>query len=311
MDSSEKPSALVISLTEEDPSHTIRMMLGVENLPEAVILDEDIHAYPLRIDTKYYTAEIQLCSLKSKTIGNKKFSDGVGATVIKFDSEKEKSLEEVSSWLPFIKEMSPEVQILLCEKCLEESEKGISKLEVQRWCVENHFELVELNPDNEEEEEEDLPGLAVTTGIKRVLQAFESHLWPNMQMKDERNRVNASLAAYLNGSAVQENNDPVVELAENLQETHISSMMNRIDQLLGAEEGADEHENLEMAPEMEFANLLTRLNEVKEQAASLPSDQRKMCAEQVVKAFWNAIGGEEDEILDDVMRQCNELIDSD
>jgi len=51
--------------------------------------------------------------------------------------------------------------------------------------VENRFELVELNPDDDSEDEEDmaLPGLAVTTGIKRVMQALKSHLWPNMQMK--------------------------------------------------------------------------------------------------------------------------------
>jgi len=38
-------------------------------------------------------------------------------------------MQEVESWLPFIKEMAPEVQILLCEKCLEQSVKGSSRMD--------------------------------------------------------------------------------------------------------------------------------------------------------------------------------------
>jgi alpha- and gamma-adaptin-binding protein p34 len=61
------------------------------------------------------------------------------------------------------------------------------QLLVQRWCVEHGFELVELNPETESDEEEEmaLPGLAPTTGIQRVMQALQSHLWPNMQMKGQ------------------------------------------------------------------------------------------------------------------------------
>jgi hypothetical protein len=114
------------------------------------------------------------------------------------------SMHEVESWLPFLKELSPEVQILLCDRCADQSPiPGHSRMDgiiaklipvlcsaktcnsVQRWCVENGFELVELNPEIESDEEEEmaLPGLAPTTGIKRVMQALQSHLWPNMQMK--------------------------------------------------------------------------------------------------------------------------------
>lgn len=63
-------------------------MLGVDELPEAIVLDTDILAYPLHLDTKYYSADIQLCTMKSKTIGCQDFAEGVGAAVIKFDSDK-------------------------------------------------------------------------------------------------------------------------------------------------------------------------------------------------------------------------------
>jgi hypothetical protein len=62
-------------------------MLGVDELPEAIVLDSEIHAYPLLLDTKYYTAYIHLCTMKSQTIGSQDFAESVGAAVIKFDSD--------------------------------------------------------------------------------------------------------------------------------------------------------------------------------------------------------------------------------
>jgi hypothetical protein len=50
--------------------------------------------------------------------------------------------------------------------------------------VEHKFELVELDPEpSSDQEDEDLPGLAITTGVRRIVQALHAHLWPNMTMK--------------------------------------------------------------------------------------------------------------------------------
>lgn len=59
---------------------------------------------------------------------------------------------------------------------------SVNYVSVQEWCVEQRFELVELNPelDPEWEEEQDF---IETTGIKRVVQAMHAHLWPNLHMK--------------------------------------------------------------------------------------------------------------------------------
>lgn len=59
---------------------------------------------------------------------------------------------------------------------------SVNYVSVQEWCVEQGFELVELNPelDPEWEEEQDF---IETTGIKRVVQAMHAHLWPNLHMK--------------------------------------------------------------------------------------------------------------------------------
>ncbi|KAF4530762.1 hypothetical protein B566_EDAN007984 [Ephemera danica] len=181
------PSAVIISVASKEPDEIIKSIIGSESVPDPTIIEEDIAAYPWHIDTKYYTADIHLCSLAKKTIGSKEFAECVGATIINFDSGKSDCLETVESWLPFVKEFSPEVQILLCEQCPETTNLGVSRVNVQRWCVENKFELVELNPEtssDDEEEDETMPGLAVTTGVHRIVQALHAHLWPNMIMKD-------------------------------------------------------------------------------------------------------------------------------
>lgn len=48
----------------------------------------------------------------------------------------------------------------------------------------------------------------------------------------------------------------------------------------------------------DFGELFSQLMVMKEQAASLPSDQRRAAAEQLVTAFWKAMGGESSEIED-------------
>ncbi|KAB0374757.1 hypothetical protein FD755_013249, partial [Muntiacus reevesi] len=45
-----------------------------------------------------------------------------------------------------------------------------------------------------------------------------------------------------------------------------------------------------------FERLFSKLKEMKDKAATLPHEQRKMHAEKVAKAFWMAIGGDRDEI---------------
>lgn len=46
----------------------------------------------------------------------------------------------------------------------------------------------------------------------------------------------------------------------------------------------------------EFSALFSQFNSIKESIHSLSRDQRLDCAEQVLNKFWNAIGGDEDEL---------------
>lgn len=46
----------------------------------------------------------------------------------------------------------------------------------------------------------------------------------------------------------------------------------------------------------DFGELFSNLRSMKEHADSMPSSQRKLAAEQLVTAFWKAIGGDPSEI---------------
>jgi hypothetical protein len=53
----------------------------------------------------------------------------------------------------------------------------------ETWCIENGFELVELNPQEDEPDPEVEDIFLESTGVKRILQALHAHMWPNLIMK--------------------------------------------------------------------------------------------------------------------------------
>jgi len=66
----------------------ISVILGVDELPEPTKFEDGIIAYPWHIDTKYYTADVNLCSVEKKTLGSEQFAMSVEAVVMHFDSNK-------------------------------------------------------------------------------------------------------------------------------------------------------------------------------------------------------------------------------
>ena len=60
----------------------------MEQLPASVRVLEDVHSYPWHIDTKYYTADVLLCTTNDRTIGDESFAETVQAFVVMFDSKQ-------------------------------------------------------------------------------------------------------------------------------------------------------------------------------------------------------------------------------
>ncbi|XP_054859007.1 alpha- and gamma-adaptin-binding protein p34 isoform X2 [Eublepharis macularius] len=214
-------------------------------------------------------------------------------------------LDSVSTWLPLVEEWLPEVMILVCDRV---SETGVSRQKAQEWCIKHSFELVELNPEEVPDEDDDFPE---STGVKRIIQALNANVWSNVVMKNDMNQgfgFLTALAGATHSIASEKNEasepDPLpVESAESSEhrggeaadadgwpvDTVADPMLDLdIQELASLTTGEGDLEN--------FERLFSKLKEMKEKAATLPREQRKLHAEKVAKAFWMAIGGDRDEI---------------
>ncbi|XP_006811222.1 alpha- and gamma-adaptin-binding protein p34-like [Saccoglossus kowalevskii] len=160
-----------------DPRNLIKDILGLSSLPSYQTRIENIEAYPWTISNKYYTADVELCYPPRKTLGNEEFADSVQAVVIAFEN-KQGSFDEVKTWLPFVEAWNPEVRILACHQF---QDQGISRHDILLWCIDNEFELVELNTEREEDDDDEEYDIC---GLKRIISALHAHTWPNLVMKD-------------------------------------------------------------------------------------------------------------------------------
>lgn len=251
------PCIAVVSCSKaKTPNSIIELFIEHTNVNETT--KENITTYSWDINTKYYTAKVDICPIKTDETLNDEFNESVEAVIVYFDSNIETGLEDVKMWNRLLEDCEPYVKLLISDIC--NSETKIPKSQAVEWCIKNGFELIELNPEetNEELSEDDI--IKETRGIERILEALQSHLWSNLIMKSKEN----------------ENNQ------QEKQSTSMDAMLNGI---------FDDDQS-------EFTDLFQQLHMMRESVQSMPVRERRQCAEQVVTAFWRAIGGDEDEIAD-------------
>ncbi|XP_004088341.1 alpha- and gamma-adaptin-binding protein p34 isoform X2 [Nomascus leucogenys] len=196
--------------------------------------------------------------------------------------------------------------ILVCDRV---SEDGVNRQKAQEWCIKHGFELVELSPEELPEEDDDFPE---STGVKRIVQALNANVWSNVVMKNDRNQGFSFLNSLTGtnhsiGSAdpchPEQPHLPEADRTESLSDhqggasnttdAQVDSIVDPmldldIQELASLTTGGGDVEN--------FERLFSKLKEMKDKAATLPHEQRKVHAEKVAKAFWMAIGGDRDEI---------------
>ncbi|KAL2300683.1 hypothetical protein Nmel_013568 [Mimus melanotis] len=197
--------------------------------------------------------------------------------------------------------------ILVCDRV---SENGVNRQKAQEWCIKHGFELVELSPEELPDEDDDFPE---STGVKRIVQALNANVWSNVVMKGDRTQgfgLLSTLAGANRSRGCEEtletevNNNsrnswfllcsgpPCIHggVAGTSPPSCISDPMLEMDiqELASLTTRDGDLEN--------FERLFSKLKEMKDKAATLPHEQRKLHAEKVAKAFWMAIGGDRDEI---------------
>lgn len=240
------PSIVVVSSSSTKPKSLIRLITG--NNTDDELEENDCISKKWKIDTKYYNAEVNFIGITETYTRTEEFNDNVEALIIHMDSNKSTGLEDLKKWDSLENDCNPEVKLLVSNYFAVESK--ITQNKATEWCLKRGYELIELYP-NKTTSEKTEEIIAEKTGVDRIVEALQAHVWPNLIMKGEN-----------------------------------TTTRNAKDELV-ADDGIDE-----------FADLFQQLHTMKDSIQSMPMQQRRQCAEQMVTAFWRAIGGEEDEIAD-------------
>ncbi|XP_026878163.2 alpha- and gamma-adaptin-binding protein p34 isoform X1 [Electrophorus electricus] len=295
-----------ILITSCDPGfkeeEIVRQILGIPSLPEPTKKEDVVVWYPWKINNKYYTANVSFCVVPSTFNMNSEVAQSLQALIIYFDSKTKDGLIGVTPWLSVVDDISPEVLILVCDHVCE---NGVSRQEAQQWCLAHAFELVELNPQELPDEDDDFPE---STGVKRIVQALNANVWSSVEMKDEHNQGFGLMSSLV--ASHHNNPRPLTEAQslskrgdENAERPETERCQNSTEEAESVVDPMTDMDIQELASltvgdaDVEnFERLFTKLKEMKDKASSLPHEQRKAHAEKVAKAFWMAIGGDQDEI---------------
>ncbi|XP_011878128.1 PREDICTED: alpha- and gamma-adaptin-binding protein p34-like isoform X2 [Vollenhovia emeryi] len=258
------PRVLIVS-TKEGKAKEIAESIRAEYLSE----EDKIADYLWNIDNKYYTSQVLVRAAES--LAHKLTEDEVEALIVhhdpQADEELDRELERLASLATSL--TAAEVLLFTCGAITD----SLVRDKVLNWCLHNKFELVELEQTGDTECDAE----GNKYGIERVIEALHAHMWPNIVLKDKS----------CTGQMLKVNE--IEEQFENIRLTRDPSetlrMQDMLDGIMG-EENAD------------FGELYGQLIAMKEHAASLPTNERRLVAEQVVTAFWKAMGGDLLEIED-------------
>ncbi|XP_044748269.1 alpha- and gamma-adaptin-binding protein p34-like [Coccinella septempunctata] len=211
------------------------------------------------IDSKYYTADVCLMGLERDFERSEDFNGRVEALIVHVDTNRKTGLKDLSAWDKIYQDCDPEVKLLVANYCNEDTK--ITKEKAIEWCLEKGYEFIELYPTCINDDNI-ASNFEEKVGVERIIEALYSHTWSNLKMKSQHKK------GTLNNECPKE--------------------MNR-EKLDGSisDDSCDD-----------FTELFSQLQTMRESLNSLPSTQRKQCAEQMVTAFWKAIGGDEEELSD-------------
>ncbi|KAM9376579.1 alpha- and gamma-adaptin-binding protein p34 isoform 2-T2 [Pholidichthys leucotaenia] len=300
------PCVVVTSCDSEfKEEELIKQILSLKTLPEPTKREGTVTWYPWTINNKYYTADVSLCVVPSTFQMSSEIAQSMQAFIAYFDSTVKDGLDKLHPWISVVGDLAPEVLILVCDQVCE---KGVTRQEAQQWCLAHSFELVELNPQELPDEDDDFPE---STGVKRIVQALNANVWSSVEMKDGHSQgfgLMSSLVVsrHTNPRSCQDppsSSSPAESALVNEGTNHTESSSNadrQEDTIVDAMTDLDIQELANLttrdADVDNFERLFTKLKEMKDKASSMPHEQRKVHAEKVAKAFWMAIGGDEDEI---------------
>ncbi|KAK1119759.1 hypothetical protein K0M31_013175 [Melipona bicolor] len=261
------PRILIIS-TEEGKANEIATNIGGEKLS-----NQDHFEYHLwNIQNKYYKTQVLICVTENPSQDIP--VDDIEALIVHHDPQAENADQNLKKWSSLIASLAEADVLLFSCNFITDT---IIRNKVIKWCLQNKFELIELNRPDVDASEADSENNKY--GIERIIEALHAHMWPNMILKGKSPNVEEQTPDMNEVEEQFEN----IELNQDSTET--LPVENMLDGIMG-EENAD------------FGELFSQLRAMKEHAAMLPTNQRRIAAEQLVTAFWKAMGGDPSEMED-------------
>jgi hypothetical protein len=240
------------------------------------------------ISNKYYSATVSV-GMHDMMMAATEGDDGVDqlmpmeAVVFLYLENNLEQFEKIKNiWKKLVP--PPEVCLVVAVGVAGEGDRGVvnDTSTVIQWCVANGLELVEWDVtqsdrDQPSQEYNDQIDDKDDEGVPRISQALQAHTWPQMTLNNGDDK-NIDVQTETKSGAAMGSTD--VKLPQDL--------------LLNDMEGIDPDPGDET-----FEELFGRFADMKAHAESLPHDERKAYAEKVVMSFWKAIGGDEEEIINE------------
>lgn len=251
---------------------------------------------PLKIDTKYYTAKLELFHASPEQeqpsfttqadLIHRKYVDLLGQRVDAIivhngEAEKAEDATRLKNFLEHaIEALDPAVLLYVVDR-----EEAVPHTTLE-WCNENGFEIVGLeNAENDEDEES---GLREKLGLPRIKEALECHMWTNMEYKTEL-RPQKEKQAEPNKEEEDDFSDVPPEVMATFGDV-LKFMKGEETRSEMAMEGNSELEGLVSA--------LGPLQQLRTQLSTLEDDKRRKMAAQVAMALMEAMGDDDDDLED-------------
>jgi len=277
-----KPCIVIVGLDKIFLDEIVQGLVGENKINDNNLIE-------WTIDTKYYTADVDICPVNTKMLVEESVANSAQVLILLIDPSEINNRTKLDSWLPFLTVLNECETKLLIARNLNAISNTMSRTDAKQWCTEHEYELLELEKsttsetdDDDDEEDENNHLYRDVYGIPRLIETLHVHQWPNMNLKDRR-EINRNLAQQLKAKLnFDENNDNDRSEEQQNEKFDSSSTTN------------NHHDTDAFGME----NIFEQMQRYKEEADQLTGDERKQFAEKVILSLWKNIG-DDDESDDD------------
>lgn len=274
------PCCTLVNFTNDSLDWLLELCLGSS-------YDKGKSEFPWDIETKYYKASICIKVKQAEDLltGPDPVASLSSTEAIMFYCDTSKAtLKRIDSAWGRVKEACPPVCLLVVEHATDQDLKAgeASRTEILAWCLEHHFELVECDEGEEDDDvgEDEDEGIEEKLGRARVVEALKAHTWSNLELLESGPAGRRPVPLDEEGGSGSEGEEEEGEVGEQVRN------------LLAAVGSDDEDED--------FGALFSQLASMRDQSSNLQGEDRKAYAEQVALAFYKAIGGGSDDEEDPI-----------